>query len=50
MDTAHVEIGGGRGGGGLPPNRVAICSGANCERGISLLSSFRIRCHVPLIA
>ena len=48
MDTVHVEIGGG--GGGVPPNWVAIYSGANCERGLSLLSSFRIRCCVPLIA
>ena len=37
-----------RNGGAVPPNQVAICSGANCERG--LLSSFRIRSRVPLIA
>ena len=36
--------------GGVPLNWVAICSGANCERGLSLPSSFRIRRNVPLIA
>ena len=50
MDTLHVEMGGGGGGGVVPPNRVAICSGANCEWGLSLLSSFRIQRRVPLIA
>ena len=34
--------------GEVPPNRVAICSGDNCERG--LLSSFRIWRRVLLIA
>ena len=34
----------------VPPNRVVICSGANSERGLSLLASFRIRRCTPLIA
>ena len=38
------------GKGVVAPNRVAICSGANYERGLSLPSSFRIRCLVLLIA
>ena len=41
---AQVEI-----GGGIPPNRVDICSGANSERGLSLLASLHIRRRVPLI-
>ena len=40
----------GRNGSAVPPNRVAICSGANCEWGLSLLSSFHIRHRLPLIA
>ena len=40
----------GGNGGAIPPNRVAICSGANSERGMSLLVSFRIRRRAPLIA
>ena len=39
----------GKGGGAIPLNRVAIHSGANCERGISLLSFFCIWRRVPLI-
>ena len=39
-----------RNGGAVPPNRVAICSGANYEQGLSLPSSFCIRRRVPLIA
>ena len=39
-----------RNGGVFSPRRVAICSVANCERGLSLVSSFRIRRRAPLIA
>ena len=37
MVTMQVET------GVVPPNRVVICLGANSERGLSLLASFRIR-------
>ena len=36
-------------GGVVPPNRVATCSGANCERGPSLLPSLRTRRCVLLM-
>ena len=39
-----------RNGGAVPPNWVALCSGSNCEWGLSLPSSFHIRHRVPLIA
>ena len=48
MDTEQVEIGGG--GGGRSPEPGGNMFRANCERGLSLLSSFRIRRRVPLIA
>ena len=43
MDIVHVEM-----EGAVPPNLVAIFSGANCKQG--LLFSFRILRRVPLIA
>ena len=49
MDTVHVQMGGG-GGKVVPPNRVAICSRANSERGLSPLSSFCIWLRTLLIA